>query len=131
MERVEVLRGREVGRVARAEALEDAGVGLEAAVAKLRQVVEQVRVAAVHLRRRRLDQRVEHRLQVLLEIGPNCQRHVAERRKDHRFDIAVNLCVLRNVRIKWCSRVSKGNQRVRRAENTKNTCSILADVPGR
>ena len=94
VEWAEVLRGREVGRVARAEALEDAGVGLEAAVAKLRQVVKQVRVAAIDLRRRRLNQRVEHRLQVFFEITPNRQRHVTESREDNRLDIAVNLCVL-------------------------------------
>jgi hypothetical protein len=95
------------GVVVALEALEDAGVGVEAALAQLVEVVDEVEVVRVGLHVRGLVQRVEHHLGVLLELDADGQGHVTECRQDQRLHRLVQLGALEKRKKKIINNITK------------------------
>mmetsp|Transcript_20361 Transcript_20361/g.34693 ORF Transcript_20361/g.34693 Transcript_20361/m.34693 type:complete len:585 (+) Transcript_20361:306-2060(+) len=95
LERVANVRLECRALVAGAEALQDARVRLEDALAQLVQVLEQVRVGAVGRRERGgLHEHVHRHGEILVEVAADGQRDVAEAREYRRLHVAVERRVL-------------------------------------
>lgn len=70
--------------------LDDARVGLKAALPQLIEVVNHVVVRPVHLGLASLHQGLQHVVQILPELGPSGEGHVAKHGEDLRLDAPVH-----------------------------------------